>query len=100
MVIENQSAPAIFSIGNSLISQYPKRRAIIHGVQQNLHHKNADQFFLRINPEFRSRSATPVVFTRRTHRPGFSRRLADREAEAEANTRRHLWNLAKIVAAH
>ena len=39
-------------IGNRLISQHAKLRAVFQpGVRQYLDHKDADQFFLRINPE-------------------------------------------------
>src|SRR5262245_12050261 len=85
-------------IGNRLISQHPKLRAVFQaGVRQNLDHKNADQFFLRIDPESRAGRAAPVVFTRRAHHPGFTRRFTDREAEAEPGSRPHPGNGSQVV---
>jgi hypothetical protein len=47
-------------------------RAVIHGVRQNLDHKNADHLFLRINSEFHACRAVPIVFADATHHPGFA----------------------------
>jgi len=56
-------------------------------VRDALHHKHTDQFLRRVDPEARTRRATPVVFTGRTQLADSSRIERNRKAQAESVTR-------------
>src|SRR5262245_20147681 len=69
-------------------------------MRKDLDHEDADQFFLRINPESRSCCTAPIVFTRRAHHSCFTGSFADREPESESSTEPHPREGPQVVAAH